>query len=142
MFLFLVSPDQHLSPDALSTVCPATVIPQRRKRRRLTQQIKKEELSPFNEIKTEQMPVNNNDFSNSLSSGSDNSTFSASPMQEIGSIDGFLPFYDDIFPQDKLKFFADYPLYDDFSDLLGLAPNQSLSPLFLTPTLATCSFFA
>ena len=62
-------------------------------------------------------------------------------MQEIGSIDGFLPFYDEIFPQDKLKLFPDCQLFDDFSDLLGFAPNSS-SSLFLTPTLATYSFFA
>lgn len=143
----IASNDQYVVNDVLSNVCPATVIPQRRKRRRVTiNQVKKEDLSPFNEIKMQQIPMNNNDFNNSLSSGSDSSTSSASPMQEIGSIDGFLPFYDEIFPSDKLKSFPDYPLFDDFSDLLGFGLNpmssSSSSSLFLTPTLATYSFFA
>lgn len=141
----MASHDQYLASDMLSNVCPATVIPQRRKRRRVaTHQVKTEELSPLNEIKTEQLSMNNNDFNNSLSSGSDNSISSASPMQEIASTDGFLPFYDEMFPPEKLKLFPDCPLIDEFSDWFsfGSNPMTSSSSLFLTPTLATCSFFA
>jgi PAS domain S-box-containing protein len=125
----------------VSSVCPVTVIPQRRKRRRTEYSNIKTE--PFYYINTvQQAPQSINDSIESQISSSDSLTSSASPIQELGYMDGLFPYIDDIFEFDngKIKFIDDFPSIDDVNDVFGIsnAPQYCL----ITPTTSSFGFFA
>jgi len=121
------------------SVCPVTVIPQRRKRRRINYSNIKSELFNFID-KAQQTPQMINDLNESQISSSDSLTSSASPIQELGYMDGLFPYIDDIFEHDKIKLIDDFPSIDDVNDVFGLNNNQQFC--LITPTMSTFSFFA
>jgi len=127
-----------LNLNDVSTVCPVTTIPQRRKRRRVTQLNIKSELCNYSE-KVQQTPQINNDINESQISSSDSLPSSASPIQEIGYTDGFLPFLDEVFENEKVKFIEDFPSIDDVNDVFGSNYNQQF--FLLTPTMSSLNFF-
>lgn len=130
--------EQCLNFSKLSTVCPVTVLPQRRKRRRITQLNIKSELCNYDD-KAQQTPQIGHEYIDSQTSSSDSLTSSSSPIQEIGYMDNLLPFMDEAYPDEKIKFIEDFPSIDDVNDIFGMHQNQQL--FLLTPTMSSLSFF-
>jgi len=141
----LMTNDQCLNLNYIPTVHPATVIPQRRKRRRIHRHNVNNEVTNFVD-KAQQAPQILNDLNesersfNSNLSSTDSWTSSASPIQELDCFDGLFPYIDEIFEHDKIKFIHDFPSIDDINDVFGMNNNHQF-PL-LTPTMPTLSFFA
>jgi hypothetical protein len=79
-------------------------------------------------------------------SSAESSASSASPIQEIGSIDDFFPYLDEVLHLEKFKVIPDFPQIEDCNEIFGLPSppyhcHQWVS--LLTPTMSTaCSFFA
>jgi hypothetical protein len=128
-----------LNLNNIPSVCPVTVIPQRRKRRRVNRLNIKSELFDFVD-KVQQTPQMFNDLNESQISSSDSLTSSASPIQELGCMDGLFPYIDEIFEDEKIKFIHDFPSIDDVNDVLGINNDQQFC--LFTPTMSTLSFFA
>ncbi len=143
IFLFILAKnEQYLNLNDIPSVCPAAVIPQRRKRRRLTYQNVKSEPFHFVDI-AQQTPQTINDFNESQITSSDSltsSSASGSPIQELSYMDDLFPYIDDIFEQDKIKLINDFPSIDDVNYVFGINNNQQFC--LFTPTLSTFSFFA
>jgi PAS domain S-box-containing protein len=137
--ILLSKNEQCLNLNDTPSVCPVTVLPQRRKRRRLNNQHIK--IEPFNFIdKSPPISQINNDLNESQISSSDSLTSSASPIQELGCTDGLFPYIDEIFEHEKIKFIDDFPSIDDVNVVFGINNNPQFS--LLTPTMSTLSFFA
>jgi PAS domain S-box-containing protein len=131
--------EQCLNFNDLPTVCPVSVIPQRRKRRRINHvTIKSEPISFLDQ--PQQTPQLHYDSIESQISSSDSLTSSASPIQELGFMDGLFPYIDDIFEYNKIKLIEDFPSIDDINDVFGINNNQQFC--LYTPTISTYSFFA
>jgi PAS domain S-box-containing protein len=138
--ILLLKNEPCLNFNDIPSVCPVTVIPQRRKRRRINHSNIK--IEPFIVIdKAQQTPQIINDLNESQISSSDSLTSSASPIQELGYMDDLFPYIDDIFEQDnKIKLIDDFPSIDDVNDVFGINNNQQFS--LITPIMSTFSFFA
>jgi hypothetical protein len=131
--------DQCLNLKDIQRVCPVTVIPQRRKRRRIN--VKEEVIDFFDKIQQSSQLLNDlNESQISLNSNLSSSDSSASPIQELGYIDGLFPCFDEIFQDEKIKYIHDFPSIDDVNDMFGLNNHQQFS--LLTPTMSTLCFFA
>jgi hypothetical protein len=131
--------EQCLNFNEIPSVCPVTIIPQRRKRRRINHvNIKSEPISFHDE--PQQTPQINNDSIESQISSSDSLTSSASPIQELGFMDGLFPYIDDTFEYNKIKFIEDFPSIEDINDVFGINNNQQYC--LFTPTMSTFNFFA
>lgn len=130
--------EQCLNTNERSAVCPVTVLPQRRKRRRVNLLNIKTELCSYDD-KAQQTPQINHEFMDSQTSSSDSLTSSASPIQEIGYMDNLFPFMHEVFPDEKIKFIEEFPSIDDINDVFGINHNQQL--FLLTPTMSSLSFF-
>lgn len=139
VFFLLAKNEQCLNFNDLPTVCPVSVIPQRRKRRRINHvTIKSEPISFLDQ--PQQTPQLHYDSIESQISSSDSLTSSASPIQELGFMDGLFPYIDDIFEYNKIKLIEDFPSIDDINDVFGINNNQQFC--LYTPTISTYSFFA
>jgi hypothetical protein len=138
IFFFLAKTEQCLNFKEIPTVCPVTVIPQRRKRRRINYSHVKYEPFQFGD-QAQQIPQISNDLNESQISSSDSLT-SASPIQELGYMEDLFPYIDDIFEDEKIKLIEDFPSIDDVNDVFGINNNQQF-PL-LTPTMSALVFFA
>lgn len=136
---FVAKSEQCLNLNDVPSVCPVTVIPQRRKRRRLNQLNLKTELFDFLN-KAQETPQITNDFSESQNSSSDSLTSSASPIQELGCMDGLFPYIDDMFQYEKIKLIEDFPSIDDVYDVFGI--NNNPQYCLMTPTMSALTFFA
>jgi hypothetical protein len=139
IFFFLAKTEPCLNFKEIPTVRPVTVIPQRRKRRRITYSHVKNEPFQFGDT-AQQTPQINNDLNESQISSSDSLTSSASPIQELGYMENLFPYIDDIFEDEKIKLIEDFPSIDDINDVFGINNNQQF-PL-LTPTMSALVFFA
>jgi hypothetical protein len=139
LFIFEAKTEQCLNLNDLPSVCPVTVIPQRRKRRRINHLNIKSELFDF-PTKAQQTPQMINDLNESQISSSDSLTSSASPIQELGYMDGLFPYIDDIFENEKIKLIDDFPSIDDINHVFGINNNQQFC--LITPTMSTYNFFA
>jgi PAS domain S-box-containing protein len=137
--ILLSKTEQCLNLNDLPSVCPVTVIPQRRKRRRINHLNIKSELFDF-PTKAQQTPQMINDLNESQISSSDSLTSSASPIQELGYMDGLFPYIDDIFENEKIKLIDDFPSIDDINHVFGINNNQQFC--LITPTMSTYNFFA
>lgn len=136
--ILLSKNEQYLNLNEVPSVYPATIIPQRRKRRRTNyENIKSEPINSFDE--PQQPPQLINDLNESFTNSPDSLT-SASPIQELGCIDDLFPYMEDIFGKDKMKSIENFPLFDDVSDLFDINNNQKFG--LFTPTIPTISFFA
>jgi hypothetical protein len=122
----------------IPSVYPATVLPQRRKRRRLSPLNIKSELFNFND-EPQHYPQQINDLIESYTSSSDSFPSTASPIQEIGFLDQLFPFIEDIFEHEKIKQINDFPSIDDVKDILGINNDQQC--FLLTPTMSSLNFF-
>jgi PAS domain S-box-containing protein len=131
--------EQCLNFKEIPTVRPVTVIPQRRKRRRINYSHVKNEPFQFGD-QAQQIPQISNDLNESQISSSDSLTSSASPIQELGYMENLFPYIDDIFEDEKIKLIEDFPSIDDVNDVFGINNNQQFS--LITPTMSTFSFFA
>jgi PAS domain S-box-containing protein len=131
--------EQCLNFNEIPSVCPVTIIPQRRKRRRINHVNIKSEPISFHD-KPQQTPQINNDSIESQISSSDSFTSSASPIQELGFMDGLFPYIDDTFEYNKIKFIEDFPSIEDINDVFGINNNQQYC--LFTPTMSTFNFFA
>ena len=121
-----------------SFVCPTTVLPQRRKRRRINCPTIKNEC--INHIDTvQEAPQLVNDTIELNRGSSESATSLASPIQEIGCLDQIFPYIGDMFASESLKFNDDFPFIEDLSHLLGIKGGQQHG--LLTPTLPELSFF-
>lgn len=137
IYLFVIAKtEQCLNLNEISAVRPVSVIPQRRKRRRVN--LKTELFDFFTEA--QQAPQITNDSNESQNFSSDSSTSSASPIQELGYMDGLFPYVDDVFQYEKIKLIEDFPSIDDINDVFGINNNQQYC--LITPTMSTLSFFA
>ncbi len=139
MFVCLAKNEQCLNFNEIPSVCPVTIIPQRRKRRRINHVNIKSEPISFHD-KPQQTPQINNDSIESQISSSDSFTSSASPIQELGFMDGLFPYIDDTFEYNKIKFIEDFPSIEDINDVFGINNNQQYC--LFTPTMSTFNFFA
>jgi hypothetical protein len=123
----------------IQRVCPATVIPQRRKRRRVN--VKEEVIDFVDKIQQSPQLLNDSNESQiSLNSNLSSSDSSASPIQELGYIDELFPCFDEIFEDEKIKYIHDFPSIDDVNDMFGLNNYQQFS--LSTPTMSSLCFFA
>lgn len=115
-----------------------TVLPQRRKRRRVNQLKIKTELCNYDD-KAQQIPQMSHEYIDSQTNSSDSLTSSASPIQEMGYMDNLFPFMHEVFPDEEIKIIEDFPSIDDVNDMFGMHQNQQL--FLLTPTMSSLSFF-
>ena len=144
--------DQYLNLTSLTGVCPATVIPQRRKRRRFENPQIKQEICPigskFQKISSSHQDIHhsmlnlNTNSHSPLSSSRENSTGTFSPVQEINALDDFLFDVEQYRIDEKLDSDAFCPSFEDFNDIFGINTNYHQSLFLATPTLTTCAFFA
>ena len=133
----------------IPSVCPVSVIPQRRKRRRANPPVIKSEpiqyvdQAPYTPQLIDELNESPNNFYDNLAplSSSASSSLSASPIQELGYTDEIFPSIGEIFGNnEKIKFIQDFPSIDDITDMFGFQNTQQF-PL-LTPTMSSLSFFA
>ncbi|CAF1117342.1 unnamed protein product [Rotaria sordida] len=131
--------EQCMNLNEISTVHPVTILPQRRKRRRTSHPIMKNE--PIDIIdQAQQPPQINNDLSESHTSSSDSLPSSASPIQEIGYTHELFPSFDNIVECGKFKFIDDFPSIDDINVVFGINNDQEFC--LLTPTMSSLKFFS
>ncbi|CAF2633540.1 unnamed protein product [Rotaria sp. Silwood2] len=129
--------EQCINLNEISTVYPVPILPQRRKRRRTNYQAMKSE--PIDAMdQAQQPPQLNNDLTESHISLSDSLPSSASPIQEVGRMDEFLSFFDNITEFEKFKLLNDFPSIDDINDVFGI--NNDPQYGLLTPTMSSLNF--
>lgn len=123
----------------MAAVCPVSILPQRRKRRRTQyMNIKREPVNFPNTVQeTPQMSYDINDYP---SSSPDSLTSSGSPTQELGWSDDLLAYMENLIPYEKLKCIEDFPSIDDVIDVFGIDHNHQLD--LFTPIVPTFNFFA
>ncbi|CAF5196903.1 unnamed protein product [Rotaria magnacalcarata] len=137
--ILLAKDEPCLNLNDIPTVCPTTILPQRRKRRRIDQVTVKSEPSCMGDT-IQQSPQIANDLYESHTSSSESLASSASPTQEIGYTDEFYPYINDIDESEKIKWIHDFPSIDDINDVLGLN-NEPQCCSLITPTMSSISFF-
>ena len=123
----------------MAAVCPVSILPLRRKRRRAQyMNIKREPLNFPNTV--QEAPQMSYDFNDYPNSSPDSLTSSGSPTQELGWSEDLLAYMDNLFPYEKIKCIDDFPSIDDVNDVFGINNNQHLG--LFTPTVPTFNFFA
>ncbi|CAF3689273.1 unnamed protein product [Rotaria socialis] len=137
--ILLAKDEACLNLNDIPTVCPTTILPQRRKRRRVNQVTVKIEPSYTGDT-IQQSPQIANDLYESHASSSESLASTASPTQEIGYTDEFYPYINDIDESEKIKWIHGFPSINDINDVLGLNNDPQCYSL-ITPTMSSIGFF-
>lgn len=130
-------PEKYIDLSNISSVYPAMILPQRRKRRRaLRPKIKNVKLDFID--KAQQAPQISNDFYDSYISSSGSVTSSASPIQEIGSEEVLQSVFGDFLKTDTIEPIIGLPSIEDVFTEFGKHNDQQC--VLLTPTMPGLNF--
>ena len=121
----------------ISSIHPAPVLPQRRKRRRINPKIEKTEDSNVIDQVHRVLQIIS-DLNDSYSSSSDRVTSSRSQIQEVDCMDGLSRSLEDIFELEKLKHVQDFPSIEDINAVFGISNDQQCC--IITPTISALNF--